>query len=231
MTNTNPPIDFFSSISDPRVERTQKHSLESILFISLCAVICGAEGWNEIEDYGNAKIDWLEKFLHLPNGIPSHDTFNRVISALDPKELNDSFVAWTKSIAELTDGEVVAIDGKCMRGSSDEGTGTYPHLVSAWASANNLLLAQEKVAGKSNEITAIPGLLRILELKNCIVTIDAMGCQKEIARTIIKRGADYILALKGNQPEMPDRVSGSFTDIRPSSDHTMEGRRQEPARS
>ncbi len=101
MTNTNSPIDFFSSISDPRVERTQKHSLDAILFISLCAVICGAEGWNEIEDYGNAKIDWLEKFLHLPNGIPSHDTFNRVISMLDPKELNDSFVAWTKSIAGL----------------------------------------------------------------------------------------------------------------------------------
>ena len=123
MTNTNSPIEFFSSISDPRVERTQKHSLDAILFISLCAVICGAEGWNEIEDYGNAKIDWLEKFLHLPNGIPSHDTFNRVISMLDPKELNDSFVAWTKSIAELTDGEVVAIDGKCMRGSSDDGSG------------------------------------------------------------------------------------------------------------
>ena len=223
MTNTNSPIDFFSSISDPRVERTQKHSLDSILFISLCAVICGAEGWNEIEDYGNAKIDWFEKFLHLPNGIPSHDTFNRVISMLDPKELNDSFVAWTKSIAELTDGEVVAIDGKCMRGSSDDGTGTYTHLVSAWASANNLLLAQEKVAGKSNEITAIPRLLRILELKNCIVTIDAMGCQKEIAKTVIERGADYILALKGNQTEMLDRVSGSFTYIKPSSEHTMEG--------
>lgn len=206
------------------MERTQKHSLDSILFISLCAVICGAEGWNEIEDYGNAKIDWLKKFLHLPNDITSHDTFNRVISALDPKELKDSFVAWTKSIAELTDGKVVAIDGKCMRGSSDEGTGTYTHLVSAWASANNLLLAQEKVAGKSNDITAIPRLLRILELKNCIVTINAMGCQREIARTIIERGADYILALKGNQHEMLDRVSGSFTYIKLSSEHTMDGK-------
>jgi len=224
MTQTTSPINFFASVTDPRVERTQKHSLDSILFISLCAVICGAESWNEIEDYGNAKIDWLEKFLYLPNGIPSHDTFNRVISMLDPKELNDSFVAWTKSIAELTDGEVVAIDGKCLRGSSDEGTGTYTHPVSAWASANNLLLAQEKVAGKSNEITAIPRLLRILELKNCIVTIDAMGCQREIAKTIIDRGADYILALKGNQPEMLDRVSGSFTYIKPSSVHTMEGK-------
>lgn len=143
---------------------------------------------------------------------------------LDPKELNDSFVTWTKSVAELTDGEVVAIDGKCMRGSSDEGTGTDTHLVSAWASANNLLLAQEKVAGKSNEITAIPRLLRILELKNCIVTIDAMSCQREIARTIIERGADYILALKANQPEMLERVSGSFTYIKPSSVHTMQGK-------
>ncbi|MDE6341044.1 MAG: ISAs1 family transposase, partial [Muribaculaceae bacterium] len=224
MTNTPSPIVFFSSVTDPRVERTQKHSLDSILFISLCAVICGAESWNEIEDYGNAKIDWLEKFLYLPNGIPSHDTFNRVISMLDPKELNDSFVAWTKSIAELTDGEVVAIDGKCLRGSSDEGTGTYTHLVSAWASANNLLLAQEKVSGKSNEITAIPRLLRILELRNCIVTIDAMGCQREIAKTIMGRGADYILALKGNQPEMLERVSGSFTYLKPSSVHKMEGK-------
>lgn len=224
MTNTPPPIDFFSNISDPRVERTQKHSLDSILFISLCAVICGAERWNEIEDYGNAKIDWLEKFLHLPNGIPSHDTFKRVISMLDPKELNDSFVAWTKSIAEFTDGEVVAIDGKCIRGSSDDDTGTYTHLVSAWASANNLLLAQEKVAGKSNEITAIPRLLRILELKNCILTIDAMGCQREIAKTIMERRADYILALKGNQPEMLGRVRDSFTYIKPSSEHTMEGK-------
>lgn len=224
MTTPSTPIAFFSSVNDPRVLRTQKHSLESILFISLCAVICGAESWNEIEDYGNAKKDWLKKFLHLPNGIPSHDTFNRVISMLDPKELNDSFVAWTKSIAELTDGEVVAIDGKCMRGSSDEGTGTYTHLISAWASANNLLLAQEKVAGKSNEITAIPKLLRILELRNCIVTIDAMGCQREIAETVIERGADYILALKGNQPEMLDRVSGSFTYIKPSSVHVMEGK-------
>ena len=143
---------------------------------------------------------------------------------LDPNELNDSFVARTKSIAELTDGEVVATDGKCMRGSSDDGTGTYTHLVCAWASANNLLLAQEKVAGKSNEITAIPRLLRILELKNCIVTIDAAGCQREIAKTIIERGADYILALKGNQPEMLDRVSGSFTYIKPSSEHTMDGK-------
>ena len=140
----------------------------------------------------------------------------------DPKELNDSFVAWTKSIAELTDGEVVAVDGKCLRGSSNEGTGTYTHLVSAWASANNLLLAQEKVAGKSNEITAIPRLLRILELKNCVPTIDAMGCQREIAGTIIDRGADYILALKANQTEMPDRLSESFTYIKPSSVHTME---------
>lgn len=188
MTNNHSPIDFFAQVSGPRVERTQKHSLDSILFISLCAVICGAESWNEIEDYGNAKIDWLERFLYLPNGIPSHDTFNRVISMLDPKELNDSFVAWTKSIAGLTDGEIVAVDGKCLRGSSDDGTGTYTHLVSAWASSNNLLPAQEKVAGKSNEITAIPKLLRILELKNCIVTIDAMGCQREIAKTIIERG-------------------------------------------
>lgn len=149
MTKTTSPIEFFSSVNDPRVECTQKHSLESILFISLCAVICGAESWNEIEDYGNANIDWIERFLYLPNGIPSHDTFNRVISSLDPKELNDSFVAWTKSIAELSDGEVVAIDGKCMRGSSDEGSGTYTHIVSAWASANNLLLGQEKVAERA----------------------------------------------------------------------------------
>lgn len=147
---------FFASVTDPRVERTQKHSLEAILFISLYAVICGAESWYEIMDYGNAKIDRLEIFLHIPYGIPSHDTFNRVNSMLDPKELNDSFGSWTESVTELTDGELIAIDGKCLQGSSDEGTATYTHPVSARASANNLLPAQEKVAGKSNEITAIP---------------------------------------------------------------------------
>ena len=195
MTNTNSPIDFFSTISDPRVERTQKHSLDSILFISLCAVIghFGHKGTATFTDcFGGSCFVFL-----FETGI---------------------------RLLTIFDGEVVAIDGKCMRGSSDDGTGTYTHLVSAWASANNLLLAQEKVAGKSNEITAIPRLLRILELKNCIVTIDAMGCQKEIARTIIGRGADYILALKGNQPEMLDRVSGSFTYIKPSSEHTMDGK-------
>ena len=147
-----------------------------------------------------------------------------VFSMLDSEELNDSFVAWTKSITEFTDGEVVAIDGKCLRGSSDEDTGIYTYLVSVWASTNNLLLDREKVASKSNEITGIPRLLRILELKNCIVTIDAMAWQGEIAKTIIGRGADHILALKGNQPEMFEKVFGSFTYLKPSSTHTMEGK-------
>ena len=173
-------------------------------------MLSGAESWNEIEGYGKAKHAWFKSFLTLPGGIPSHDTFNRVISALDPAELETGFVAWVSSIAKLTAGEVVAIDGKALRGTREAGKATVVHMVSAWASANNLVLAQRKVDAKSNEITAIPKLLAALELSGTVVTIDAMGCQRAIAEKIVGKNADYILAVKENQGHLLEEIKDSF---------------------
>ena len=192
------PLSYFSELRDPRVERTREHLLEEILLMALAAVLSGAGSWNEIEGYSKAKLLWLKSFLKLPSGIPSHDTFNRVISALDPTELEKGFAAWVGSIAKLTAGEVVAIDGKALCGTREAGKATLVHMVSAWASANNLVLAQRRVEEKSNEITAIPKLLDALALSGTVVTIDAMGCQKSIAEKIVAKEADYILAVKEN---------------------------------
>jgi predicted transposase YbfD/YdcC len=204
------PLQYFAELNDPRVERNRDHLLEEILLMAIAAVLSGAESWNDIEEYGRAKKDWLKTFLQLPGGIPSHDTFNRVFTALDSEELEKGFVAWVSSIARLTAGEVVAIDGKSLRGT---GTGTgkpIVHMVSAWASANNLVLGQRKVDDKSNEITAIPKLLEALELSGTVVTIDAMGCQKTIAAKIVEKGADYILAVKDNQGHLLEEMKDSF---------------------
>jgi predicted transposase YbfD/YdcC len=176
MTN---PLKYFAELRDPRVERTREHLLEEILLMAIAAVLSGAGSWTEIEGYGKAKRLWFKGFLKLPGGIPSHDTFNRVISALDPAEMERGFADWVVSIAKLTTGEVVAIDGKTLCGTREAGKKTLVHMVSAWASANNLVLAQRKVDDKSNEITAIPKLLAALELSGTVVTIDAMGCQRE----------------------------------------------------
>jgi len=199
-------IDYFSNIQDPRIERKKEHSLDSILFITISAVICGAESWNDIERYGNSKIDFLKKNIDLPNGVPSHDTFNRVFSLLDPKHLEKCFIEWVNSIAKITDGEVISIDGKTICGSRDKNTNPFVHMVSAWANTNNLVLGQVKVSEKSNEITAIPKLIDVLDIKGSLVTIDAMGCQTEIAEKIIKNQADYILAVKGNQGSLLEAV-------------------------
>ena len=204
------PLKYFAELRDPRVERTREHLLEEILLMVLAAVLSGAESWNEIEGYGKAKQSWFKGFLRLPGGIPSHDTFNRVISALDPAELENGFVAWVSSIAKLTAGEVVAIDGKALRGTREAGKATLVHMVSAWASANNLVLAQRKVDAKSNEITAIPKLLAALELSGTVVTIDAMGCQRAIAEKIVAKKADYILAVKENQGHLLEEIKDSF---------------------
>ncbi len=200
------PIDFFADIADPRVDRTKDHLLEDIIFITIAAVICGAETWNDIQNYGKSKEGWLKGFLQLPNGIPSHDTFNRVFSALDPEKLEHCFLDWVKSVATLTKGEVISIDGKSIRGSRTKGSKSIVHMVSAWANLNQLSLGQVKVDDKSNEITAIPKLLDVLAIQGCIVTIDAMGCQTSIAEKIIDRGADYILAVKGNQGALEEGV-------------------------
>lgn len=211
------PLQFFAGIKDPRLERTKDHLLLDIIFITIAAVICGAETWNDIEAFGKAKQEWLKSFLKLPNGIPTHDTFNRVYAALDSKELGQCFLSWTQSVTKLTAGEVVSIDGKALRGSRDQGKKSIVHMVSAWAGINNIVLGQQKVDSKSNEITAIPPLLAVLVLKGCIVTIDAMGCQKDIASAIVAKEADYILAVKGNQGELHQHLQESFRFIQPSS--------------
>jgi predicted transposase YbfD/YdcC len=192
--------DHFADLEDPRIDRTKLHKLFDIIIIAICAVICGADSWVEIEEFGKAKMDWFRTFLELPNGIPSHDTFGRVFAVLDPDQFRRGFVSWIQAISRITDGEIVAFDGKTLRRSHDNSLGKAAiHMVSAWASTNRLVLGQLKVDEKSNEITAIPELLRLLALKGCIVTIDAMGCQTEISQTILDQGGDYVLALKGNQ--------------------------------
>jgi predicted transposase YbfD/YdcC len=202
---------YFAELNDPRVERTRLHELGDILVIAICAVICGADSWVEMEAYGRAKEHWLRQFLALPYGIPSHDTFARVLARLKPEEFQQCFLRWMQAVSEVTHGEVVAIDGKTLRRSFDRAAGKGAiHMVSAWASANRLVLGQQKVDEKSNEITAIPALLRLLEIKGCIVTIDAMGCQKAIARTIVEQEADYVLTLKANHGLLYQEVQRFF---------------------
>jgi predicted transposase YbfD/YdcC len=204
------PLSYFSGLTDPRVERTREHRLDDILFIAIASVICGAESWNDMEEFGKSKEEWLRRFLQLPNGIPSHDTFNRLFSALNPEELEKCFVKWTRSVADLCEHEVIAIDGKSMCGTRDMGNKSIVHMVSAWAAQNHIVLGQVKVDEKSNEITAIPRLLDLLLIKGCIVTLDAMGCQKDVAAKIIGKESDYLLALKANQGNLLEQVEDSF---------------------
>jgi len=202
-------IDHLSDVDDPRQKHLIHHKLIDILMITICGVIGGADGWNDIEAYGKTKKKWLKNFLELPNGIPSHDTFRKVFSNIDPKTLSENFIGWVKDICQLTKGEIIAIDGKTSRRSHEDGKG-FLHMVSAWAESNNLVLGQVKTEAKSNEITAIPKLLDMLFLKGCIVTIDAMGCQKDIAEKIIEKEANYVLALKGNQAKIHEEVKEIF---------------------
>ena len=190
----------FSELEDPRVDRTKRHQLLDIIIIAICAVICGADTWVDIEEFGKAKIEWLRSLLELPNGIPSHDTFGRVFGRLDPEQFQRCFLSWVQAVYEITQGQVVALDGKTLRRSHDRTLGKAAIcMVSAWASANHLVLGQVKVKDESNEITALPELLKLLTLKGCIVTIDAIGCQTGIAQLIVEQEADYVLAVKGNQ--------------------------------
>ncbi len=193
-------FEHFSPLSDPRVERTKLHPLLDIIGLAICAVICGANGWEAIETYGKAKETWLKQFLTLPNGIPGHDTIRRVFIRLSPTEFQDCFQDWIQAIARQTGGQIISLDGKTLRQSYDPAEKKAAlHMVSAWASTNRLVLGQVKTAEKSNEITAIPELLNLLVLEGCIVTIDAMDCQTAIASKIVDKGVDYVLALKGNQ--------------------------------
>ncbi|MCA1607172.1 MAG: ISAs1 family transposase [Acidobacteria bacterium] len=203
-------FDSLGQVPDPRMERTRLHRLVDILVIAVCATICAAETWQEIEEFGRAKESWFKKFLSLPNGIPSHDTFRRVFLRLNPKKFQEAFLVWVRSVAEVVDGEIVAIDGKQARGARARDGKEGLRMVSAWACEQRLVLGQLKTKEKSNEITAIPLLLELLELRGCIVTIDALGCQTEIAAQIIKQEADYVLSLKGNQGTLHQEVEAYF---------------------
>jgi len=205
----------FGNIEDPRVVGRTDHKLIDIIAITVCAVIGGADTWVDVALFGKSKETWFRKRLELPNGIPSHDTFGNVFAALDPKALQTAFLQWTKEVAHTVTG-VVAIDGKTVRHSYDNAKNKKAiHMVSAWATQNQMVMGQVKIDEKSNEITAIPKLLKLLELKGCIVTIDAMGCQKEIAGTIRERHADYLLAVKGNQEYLQDDIARHFADTNP----------------
>lgn len=203
--------EHFGRVSDPRIERTREHKLIDIIVIAICAVICGAEGWVDIENYGKSKKRWLKTFLELPNGIPSHDTFGRVFSLLDAQEFQASFYGWVLAVNEITQGQIINVDGKCMLGSEDKTLGKRAiYMVSAWAEANHLVLGQRKVDEKSNEITAIPELLKLLAISGCIITVDAIGTQTNIAKTVIEAGADYVLSVKENQGHLYEDISTLF---------------------
>lgn len=206
--------EHFGEIKDPRIERSKLHKLIDILVIAICAVICGADTWEDVEAFGKAKQEWIEGFLELPNGIPSHDTFNRVFNRINPEQFQACFLNWINAVSELIEAQVIAIDGKILRRSHDKGIGKAAiDMVSAWASTNQLVLGQIKVDDKSNEITAIPQLLKALEISGCIVTIDAIGCQTGIAETIIDQDADYVLSLKENQGRLYEDVKLLFDDL------------------
>ncbi len=205
----------FRSLTDPRAEHSIKHCLIDIVMITICAVICGADNWVDIENYGHAKIEWLKQFLELPHGIPSHDTLMRVFARLKPEQLQQCFLNWIQAVNQITKGQVIAIDGKSLRRALERGQNRGAiHMVSAWSTENRLVLGQQKVNAKSNEITAIPELLKLLAIEDCNLSIDAMGCQTEIARTITEQGGDYVLALKANQKNLYEDVAQLFQSAR-----------------
>lgn len=204
-------VKHFEGLQDPRSGNAKVHIFLEILIIAICAVICGADGWSDIELFGKNKKEWLKTFLKLPKGIPSHDTFGRVLAQIKPEEFQKRFIAWVQAIEQLTTGQVIAVDGKKLRRSHDRDSGKAAiYMVSAWATQNQLVLGQTKVADKSNEITAIPELLQLLEISGCIVTIDAIGTQTEIAEAIVAGGGDYLLALKENQGHLFEDVQYLF---------------------
>jgi len=205
--------DYFSDLTDPRVERCKKHSLSDILMLTLCAVLGGAEDFEQVANYGSSKQEFLRTFLSLPNGIPSHDTLNRVFSRLDPKELGATLARYGKELMDIVESKQICIDGKKMRGANPgtRGVGGL-WVVSAWAADQRLVLGQEKVSAKSNEKTAIPELLEVLDLEGAVVTIDAIGCQQSIAEQIIAKEGDYVLAVKGNSKKLCKQVTTCVTE-------------------
>jgi predicted transposase YbfD/YdcC len=206
-------IAHFRQVSDPRTGNAKLHLLFDLIVIALCAVICGADDWEAIAAWGKTKRKWLKRFLLLPHGIPSSDTFRRVFARLDPEEFQKAFVNWVQALNQLTQGQVIAVDGKTLRRSHDKLLGKDAiHMVSAWATANHLVLGQVKMPEKSNEIRAIPELLRLLEISGCIVTVDAQGCQTNIAETIVAQDADYVLAVKENHKALYEELKDLFAE-------------------
>jgi len=204
---------YFKSLPDPRVNRTKLHELTDILFIVICATLCGIEGWEEMEDFAYQREEWLKKFVPLKNGIPSHDTLSRVFSRLDPIKFQSCFIRWVDGLRSK-EGQIIAIDGKTVRGSADTvNKHSAIHMVSAWACTNQLVLGQVKVNAKSNEIVAIPELLDALFIEDSVITIDAMGCQKSIAEKIIDKKGDYLLAVKNNHKLLYDEIKDVFSDL------------------
>ena len=209
-----PLITHFSKIKDPRQSGKIEHKLIDILVLSICATICGAEGWEMIESFGKVRLNWLKKFLELKNGIPSHDTIARVISSINPNELQSCFSSWVNDVNEMSQGEILALDGKTLRGALRRGgrAGAI-HRVSAWACKNKIVIGQKAVDSKENELAAIPKLLKQLELKGCIVTMDAMGAQKSHTKQIIEQQGDYVLSIKENHPILYQDIQGYFLDV------------------
>lgn len=210
LKTTNQFKSIFSNIDDPRSDINKLHNLEDILLIGIISVICAADTWKDMEAYAKAKEEFLRTFMDLPNGTPSDSTFNRVFTLIDSEQFEACFIEWVSSLVNLTDREIIPIDGKTLRGAKSNGKKSPFHMVSAWASKNNMVLGQVKVSEKSNEITAIPRLLELLTIKGCIITIDAMGCQQDIAKTIIDQEADYILAVKENQKQLYQDIQDEF---------------------
>jgi len=205
-------VEHFRTLEDPRIERTKKHLLLDILVIALCTLLTGGEGFQDMALFGKSKRAWLQTFLALPYGIPSHDTFGRVFARLNPRRFQECFLSWTRAVAQLTQGTLIALDGKTVKASFDRATAASPlHMLSAWCSEQGgLVVGQIKTDQKSNEITAIPELLHLLAMKGCIVTIDAMGCQTQIADQILAQGGDYLLALKNNHKKAYSAIKTHF---------------------
>ena len=206
-------FEHFEELPDPRMDRQKRHSLMDILFIAVCAVICGATSFVDMYDFGCAKEEWLRKHLELPNGIPSHDTFRRVFSLIDSEAFRRCFINWTKAMSETTGGDVIAFDGKTIRRSFDSAAGLSAiHVINAWSHENDFCVGQLKVDGKSNEITAMPALMRLMDVQGNVITADALNCQRDIANQIIEQGADYVLAVKSNQQSLYEDTRLFFED-------------------
>jgi len=205
-------IDHFSEVEEPRADN-KRHLLLDIIIIAICAAICDANEWTDVQLFGEAKEEWFRSFLELPHGIPSHDTFGRVFAQIDAEQFQECFREWIGAVEERTQGQIIALDGKQLRRSHDKTIGKKAiYMVSAWASENSLVLGQRKVDEKSNEITAIPKLLEQLEVSGCIVTTDAMGCQTKIAEKVIENDADYVFVVKENQPRLLEAIRGLYDD-------------------